>query len=53
MDKLDKKSVNYSPGMRTRRCLLCEHYIEPRRCEIVEGDIRPDYWCERFKRAGS
>jgi len=48
--KYTKQEVNYSKGMKTRRCFLCEHFDPPRSCEIVEGDIRPDFWCEKFKK---
>ena len=50
-EKRDKSEVDYSRGKGTSRCLLCEHYIEPRQCELVAGDIRPDYWCRLFKKA--
>jgi hypothetical protein len=28
-----------------RRCAGCTHFLEPNRCEIVEGEISPNGWC--------
>ncbi len=48
-EKLSKEAVDYSPGKGQSRCFLCEHFIPRQSCEIVEGRIREDYWCKRFK----
>lgn len=48
--KVSKESVDYSPGMRTSHCAVCEHYESPDACEVVAGRIDPGYWCSRFKR---
>lgn len=47
--KLDKADVRYSPAKDEDRCRNCVHFEVPSRCEIVAGDIDPDYWCERFE----
>lgn len=49
--KTTKAAVHYSPGMGTTRCKNCVHFEPPHRCEIVEGAISPEYWCEKFRRA--
>lgn len=49
-EKYAKSEVQYGPGKRTERCFLCEHYIDPRQCELVEGRISPDFWCRLFKK---
>lgn len=48
--KLSKEEVDYSRGKGNSRCFLCAHFIKPRACEIVAGDIRPDWWCTKFSR---
>lgn len=49
-EKVSQESVDYSPGMKTSHCGICEHYIEPHACEKVKGDINPSYWCKLFKK---
>jgi len=49
MTKYTKSEVGYSYGKPHAHCGLCEHY-RAGSCEIVQGDIRPDYWCEKFKK---
>lgn len=64
--KLPKDEVNYSRGLIHSHCgpcfkddkWSCEHYQghpapASGRCEIVEGEIKPIMWCEKFKRATS
>ena len=55
--KRSKSSVNYSLG--GDHCDVCVHFIEDETseqepeigaCELVEGQIREDYWCKLFKR---
>lgn len=52
MKKLTKAEVNYGkpPANSPRRCFVCKHFITGGSCEIVEGDIRPSYLCDRFER---
>jgi len=47
MAKLSKESVDYSKGLPDAHCGICEHYRHGT-CLIVEGEIEPDYWCEKF-----
>jgi hypothetical protein len=46
--KVSKASVQYSVGMGAKRCFNCAHYRGDNECEIVEGTVAPEYWCERF-----
>jgi len=48
--KRSKASVDYSEGMKSAHCGICEHYSSGS-CELVEGDIDPSYWCKLFERA--
>lgn len=45
-----KAEVDYSKGLPQAHCGICEHYRD-HSCEIVEGEIEPDHWCRKFKRA--
>jgi len=51
---LSPESVDYSPGIGEKVCGNCVHYIVEKDgaptslCEIVAGDIDPEYWCKRF-----
>jgi 8-oxo-dGTP pyrophosphatase MutT (NUDIX family) len=49
--EVDKTEVNYGPGKGDDRCGKCTHFLSPDACEIVRGNIDPDYWCERFSAA--
>ena len=63
-EKLTKESVNFGNGMIHSHCGKVfpndndyyKHYsgaadvMVPGKCSIVEGDIRPTGWCERFER---
>lgn len=46
---LQKRNVNYSEGMGEDRCRNCVHFESPNRCEIVDGLIKPNYWCNKFR----
>jgi hypothetical protein len=48
--KADKDSVNYSKGMPSSHCGICQHYSNGT-CSKVKGPIDPDMWCKLFKRA--
>jgi hypothetical protein len=49
-NKILKKSANYIDySMSGERCKNCEHFINPSRCEIVEGAINANGWCKYFK----
>lgn len=49
-DKLPKSEVDYSPAKddSDERCALCAHFQLPDACELVSGEINPEYWCKRF-----
>jgi hypothetical protein len=47
--KASKQSVHYSRGMKSKHCGICQHFRPPHSCELVEGKIDPEYWCEKFK----
>ena len=46
--KLSKESVDYSKGLPDAHCGICEHYRHGT-CLIVEGEIDPNFWCNRFR----
>ncbi len=53
ISKVAKDSVDYSKAMiQKERCGLCEYYINGGKCEKVQGDIKPEYWCELFEPEG-
>lgn len=29
-------------------CVICEHYINKNKCELVQGKINPEGWCNKF-----
>jgi hypothetical protein len=33
------------------RCRLCQHFVDPKGCEIVKGLISPRGWCKYFERS--
>ncbi len=50
-EKLTKDAVDYSPGKGDDRCGLCAHYLGAGVCELVQGVIAPDGWCNKFAAA--
>lgn len=46
--KLDKDSVAYRPADGGDSCAICKHYTQDGYCELVAGDISPNYVCDRF-----
>lgn len=48
--KASKASVQYSLGMKSAHCGICRHFQPPHGCEVVRGEIEPDYWCRKFER---
>jgi hypothetical protein len=51
--KLMKEEVGYEhPAKGKDDCDDCKHFevLAPRHCEIVEGTILPEDWCQKFKR---
>lgn len=51
--KLSKEEVDYSEGKANDRCKNCVHFQSPDACELVEGDIDPNYWCKKFEMRNS
>ncbi len=51
--KLSKASVGYKhPAAKpVQHCGICEHFLGNGLCEIVEGRIRSEDWCEKFRKA--
>jgi hypothetical protein len=47
-EKRTKPSVDYSVGMKSAHCSICEHWIAGGHCEKVAGPIEPDHWCKLF-----
>lgn len=45
-----KESVDYSKGMKSAKCGICEHFRPPSACTEVAGKIEADMWCKLFKR---
>lgn len=31
-----------------QKCSACAHFVAPKSCKLVEGDISPDGWCMLF-----
>jgi hypothetical protein len=48
-----KSEVQYSKGMASKHCGICEHFRPPHSCVKVIGAIDRTYWCELFKRKAS
>lgn len=50
--KETKRSVNYSKGMKSKHCGICEYFEvkAKNKCLKVKGEIRQDMWCKLFKK---
>ena len=47
--KRTKQETAYTnAGSKKEHCAICEHYITPDKCEVVQGTISPDGWCKLF-----
>ena len=56
MTKLSKESVDYSKGTAEKHCGICQHFRKyghdhSGKCGIVEGEIDPEYWCDKFEKS--
>lgn len=51
--KASKESVDYSKGMNSSHCGVCDHFEPPHACAKVAGHIDVDMWCRLFKRTTS
>lgn len=53
-----KGGVNYHAAQGSARCSNCAYYVPDRdgdglgACAVVEGYVRPDGWCNQWRRAG-
>lgn len=52
MVKKSKKEVHYSTGTPAEHCGNCSHFLRPRACERVEGEIRARDWCDEWSPQG-
>ncbi len=44
--KVAKKMVQYQTAPKDgHQCSGCEHFVAPKACKVVEGDISPRGWC--------
>jgi hypothetical protein len=54
MAKREKRTVDYSPGMKTRHCGVCTHFSEVAfgvgECALVRGLIDWSMWCKLFQK---
>lgn len=50
-EKFSKEKVQYESHAKdlNHRCELCQHFVTPRSCNLVEGDISPNGWCEQWE----
>ena len=53
MAKETKAAADYTPlaQKHNERCELCLHFIAPRECTLVQGEISPKGWCKYFERS--
>lgn len=49
MDKVTKKDADYGHGMGETRCKNCQHFIAPRSCRKVQGEVDREAWCKLFR----
>jgi len=52
MNKEAKSDVDYSKGKPQAHCGLCRYYHANGTCSLVEGEIKPQMWCELFTKKG-
>ena len=47
--KIKKSEAKYQDKPNgDKRCQLCQFFQAPNQCQLVEGGISPNGWCERF-----
>ena len=47
--KIPKSQARYQTGPNDgRQCAGCTHFTAPASCDIVEGDVSPQGWCQFF-----
>lgn len=48
--KISKSEAKYQDKPNgSQRCQMCQHFQAPNQCQLVEGGISPNGWCENFK----
>lgn len=47
-----KYQVQYENPAKDPRyhCSICEHYVNKTTCQIVQGKIDPEAWCNKFEK---
>ena len=47
--KIPKSQARYQSSPNdARQCAVCTHFTAPSSCDIVEGDVSPQGWCQFF-----
>jgi hypothetical protein len=47
--KIPKSQARYQTSPNgNRQCAVCSHFTAPSSCDIVEGDVSPQGWCQFF-----
>ena len=47
--KIPKSQARYQTSPNgDRRCANCTHFTSPSSCDIVDGDVSPQGWCQFF-----
>jgi hypothetical protein len=48
-ERISKAEVRYRNAPNgIQRCEICLQFKPPKQCELVDGDIRPNGWCQYF-----
>jgi hypothetical protein len=52
--KISKSEAKYQDKPNgSQHCQKCQHFQAPNQCQLVEGGISPNGWCENFKAKGA
>lgn len=46
--KIKPAEAHYGPGHAHSHCALCAHFRAPNRCDVLQGSVQPNGWCEYF-----
>ena len=48
--KVKQKDVHHQQDAKDgQQCSACANFEAPKGCKLVEGEIKPDGWCQLFK----
>lgn len=48
--KLAKADASYQDRPNGQQhCAICAHYLPPAACQVVQGEVSPNGWCDRFQ----